>query len=231
MRLLDLFCGAGGAGRGYAKAGFEVYGVDLKVSPRSPHPVFKHDVMSLPVGFLRAFDAIHASPPCQRYSIATSACGSGVRETHPDLIEPLRKMLIASGRPYVIENVPGAPLHDPAVLCGSMFEVLRVRRHRLFETNWPLVAPKCGAHPKVYDSGKMAVREQFRAGEVDPWKVHLCVCGSFSPKAPHAGAMGIGWMSRRELAQAIPPAYTRYIGRQLMRSMLAQWSSEPLSTS
>ncbi|MGH9692462.1 MAG: DNA cytosine methyltransferase [Candidatus Acidiferrales bacterium] len=125
-RLLDLFCCAGGAGVGYNRAGFEVVGVDNKPQPNYPFPFIRADALKLDAKFLASFDALHASPPCQSYSDLAKRNGNG--HEWPRLIEPVRKMLIKTGLPYVIENVDGAPLLDPVVLCGTMFPNLRVLR-------------------------------------------------------------------------------------------------------
>lgn len=132
-RLLDLFCGAGGSAVGYARAGFEVVGVDLKSQPRYPFEFHQADAMTYP---LDGFDAIHASPPCQAYSVAQKLQGN----LHPDLIGPTRFRLTESGKPYVIENVVGAPLLKPTLLQGTMFG-LRTERKRLFETSFLLPMP------------------------------------------------------------------------------------------
>jgi len=135
-RLLDLFCCAGGAGVGYSRAGFEVVGVDNKPQSNYPLPFIQADALKLDPEFIASFDAIHASPPCQSYSDLAKRNGNA--HEWPRLIEPVREILIASGLPYVIENVDGAPLLNPMVLCGTMFKGLRVLRHRLFETNFKL---------------------------------------------------------------------------------------------
>lgn len=124
--LLDLFCCAGGAGVGYSRAGFDVVGVDNKPQPNYPFPLIQADALKLDPTFVASFDAVHASPPCQSYSDLAKRNGNG--HEWPRLIEPVRKMLIKSGLPYVIENVDGAPLLDPVILCGTMFPELRVLR-------------------------------------------------------------------------------------------------------
>ena len=204
--LLDLFCGAGGAAMGYSRAGFEVVGVDHKPQPNYPFEFILADAMTFP---LEGFGVIHASPPCQRYSRRTFN-----KEQHPDLIVPLRDRL--QGQVWVIENVPGAPLHEPVQLCGSSFG-LRVRRHRLFESSPKLTfAPPCSHdwqdidpifdrydHYHWYKSGIVAV---FGSGG---WKGN----------AHWPSAMGIDWMRPSEIIEAIPPAYTEYIGKQLIDSL------------
>lgn len=212
--LLDLFCKAGGAAMGYHQAGFEVVGVDIEPQPRYPFPFIQADALKLDEGFLSGFHAIHASPPCQRYS--DLARRNGNAETHPDLVEPTRQLLHFIGRPYVIENVEGAPLVDPVVLCGTMFPGLRVLRHRLFETDWPLAQPPHGKHPLVYTMDK----RKGHYGRLDQETAFVQVTGGGNcSKAAAADAMGVDWMTKDELNQAIPPAYTRYIGEQLIRHL------------
>jgi DNA (cytosine-5)-methyltransferase 1 len=148
LKLLDLFCCAGGAAEGYSRAGFEVVGVDIKPQPHYPHTFIQADALTLKRDFMASFDAIHASPPCQSYSDLAKRNGNA--DEWPRLVEPVREMLIRSGLPYIIENVEGAPLLNPAVLCGTMFKDLRVLRHRLFETSFPVMVPPHGRHPKCH---------------------------------------------------------------------------------
>ena len=219
-RLLDLICGAGGAGVGYSRAGFDVTGCDLVVSPRSPHPVIEADALALCPDWIAAnFDAVHASPPCQRYSRMTGAQGPQARGKHPDLVGPTREMLQRTGLHYVIENVPGAPMILPLTLCGSMFSGLRVRRHRLFETNWPLPSVRCGTHQRVYDHCSKKNWRKLKSGEVDAWSVWLTASGQPPMIEAHMDAMQIDWMNGKELVQAIPPDYTNWIGRHLMEQL------------
>jgi DNA (cytosine-5)-methyltransferase 1 len=138
-RLLDLFSGAGGAAVGYHRAGFEVVGVDLHPQPHYPFEFHQADAMTYP---LDGFDAIHASPPCQAYSVANNIHG---RADHPMLIPSVRERLLATGLPYVIENVPRGPLINPVTLCGLTFG-LNVKRHRLFESNVFMLSPPCTGH-------------------------------------------------------------------------------------
>lgn len=206
-RLLDLFCCAGGAGMGYHQAGFEVVGVDIEPQPRYPFPFIQADALSLDQRFLAWFDAIHASPPCQCHSLAQRIQGND----HPDLVAPVRRRLIEAGRPYVIENVEGAPLVDPVTLCGAMFG-LRTYRHRLFETSFALTAPTHPEHSApLRKMGRPVGEHEF-----------MHVVGNFSGVALGREIMGMPWAARNELSEAIPPAYTRFIGEQLMARISAQ---------
>jgi DNA (cytosine-5)-methyltransferase 1 len=203
-RMLDLFCCQGGASRGYAEAGWEVIGVDLDPQPRYPYEFIQADALQVldAVRFLRV-DAIHASPPCQGYSDAQRLRGN----EHPMLIDDVRRGLVASGLPYVIENVPGAKdeLVDPVMLCGAMFPELGVYRHRYFETNWPLEAP---AHPPH-------VEPQVKMGRPPKPGERIQVVGNFSGVEFARGAMGMPWANRDGLREAIPPAYARHVGEHL----------------
>lgn len=200
-RLLDLFSCAGGAAMGYHRAGFDVVGVDINPQPRYPFEHHVGDAIEFVTAHGHEFDAIHASPPCQAYTNAQKIRGN----THPDLVAPTRKALEATGRPWVIENVPGSPLESPAVLCGAMFG-LRTYRHRWFESNWPLMPPF--EEPHAAPVAKMG--RTPRDGEF------MHVVGHFAGVAAAREAMGIDWMTRDELAQSIPPAYTEFIGSQLL---------------
>lgn len=213
-RLLDLFCCAGGAGEGYVRAGFDVVGVDIVPRPNNPHPFIQADALTLDDDFISSFDAIHASPPCQSYSDLAKRNKNG--HEWPRLIEPVREMLIRSGKPYVIENVEGAPLIDPVILCGTMFPGLRVLRHRLFETNFPLTAPPHKKHPKVHTFD----RRKSHFGKTDEWKDFVQVTGGGNcTLAAARDAMGIDWMTKAEINEAIPPAYTEYIGKALLKHL------------
>lgn len=208
-RLLDLFCCAGGAGMGYARAGFEVVGVDLRPQPRYPFEFIQADVLGLDPEWVASFDAIHASPPCQIHSV--SAHMHKGRDTgHVDLVPQTRAMLKASGRPYIIENVVGAPLEQPLMLCGTMFG-LKVYRHRLFECSLFCFAPHHAQHTQGETlSAKGYSRHSSGAAMI-------CVAGHNFNREDGAAAMGIDWPARREeIAQAIPPAYTEYLGRQII---------------
>jgi DNA (cytosine-5)-methyltransferase 1 len=203
FRLLDLFCGAGGCSMGYYRAGFEVVGVDIHAQPRYPFEFHQADAMTYP---LDGFDVIHASPPCQAYSITRHI---HPENKYPDLVDKTRVRLEKSNAYWVIENVNGAPLRVVGMLCGLMFG-LKVLRHRYFECSFGCLFPLHPKHPKGNlthcSNGYSGISSEF-----------VCVAGHNYKKTAGARAMGIDWMnSRKELSQAIPPAYTEYIGRQLM---------------
>jgi DNA (cytosine-5)-methyltransferase 1 len=197
-RLLDLFCGAGGASTGYWRAGFDVEGVDNAHLPSYP---YDYTCASWDEFSFDGFDVIHASPPCQAYS-AMSACRPG--HDYPDLIAPVREALEAWGGPYVIENVVGAPLKDPVMLCGLMFD-RPLHRHRLFESNVPLTVPDHPVHTVPTS----------RAGHWTPGTI-MSVAGHVAPIAHARAIMGIDWCPREELVEAIPPYYAEHIGRQVL---------------
>lgn len=229
-RLLDLFCGAGGAAMGYSKAGFEVIGVDIKPQPNYPFEFYQADAITLmrdegcwescPVWrYVSDFDAIHASPPCQRYSVLRHAAETKGKNA-PDLIEPTRALLIESGLPYVIENVPGSPTEHLIVLCGSMFGLgsngRQLRRHRNFETSFSMMSPPCqheGEAIGVYGSGPTGRYTFGNGAHKDYYGRRGGYQGTVAEKRE---AMDIDWMNATELNQAIPPAYTEFIGTQLM---------------
>ena len=220
-RLLDLFCCAGGAGTGYAEAGFDVIGVDIKSQPNYPYIFLQGDALQLSPEFVRSFDAVHASPPCQSYSDLAKRNRNA--DAWPRLIEPVREMLHDSGLPYVIENVEGAPLLNPVMLCGTMFKGLRVLRHRLFEANFPILTPRHGRHPKVHTFDK----RKAHYGKTDDMQDFVQVTGGGNCTIAAArDAMGIAWMNKGELNEAIPPAYTRLIGKQLLSYILCTRQTE-----
>lgn len=164
--------------------------------------------------FGNLFDAIHASPPCQRYCAPSQYNGN--RDTYPDFVGPIRAALEASGKPYVIENTPGAPLRNPTILCGTMFG-LRVYRHRLFESNVPLAAPD---HPK--HKARCA-----RNGVIPPADGFFTITGGKHSKAwvrAAAEAMSMSWAGDdlRGVCEAVPPDYTLHIGRQLLRAVIGR---------
>lgn len=225
FRILDLFCCAGGAGMGYSQVGFEVVGIDIKPQPNYPFTFIQGDALALEPAFIATFDALHASPPCQSYSDLAKRNGNA--DEWPRLIEPVREMFIRSGLPYVIENVEGAPLHNPVILCGTMFPGLRVLRHRLFEANFPITRPEHKKHPKVHTFDK----RKSHFGKTNEWTDFVQVTGGGNCTIAAARqAMDIGWMTKNEINEAIPPAYTRFIGEQLIRHLLTI-EQEPLRRS
>lgn len=218
-RLLDLFCGAGGAAMGYHRTGFEVVGVDIKPQPRYPFEFVEADALE----FLRLhgheFDVIHASPPCQAYSVATSRNRRAAYREHSNLVEPTRRLLKVAGLPYVIENVETAPLEGLplfgahlVVLCGSMFG-FDVRRHRLFESSMSIPQPQCNHMAQLPRFRTLDSRRQGKLSCTVGVHGHINYAGEAELRK---AAMGIDWMSNEELNQAIPPAYTEFIGRQLI---------------
>jgi len=217
-KLLDLFCCAGGAGTGYSKAGFDVTGVDLSPQPNYPFPFIQADALKLKDSFLGSFDAIHASPPCQSYSDLAKRNKNA--DKWPRLIEPVREMLKNTRLPYIIENVEGAPLISPMILCGTMFPTLRVLRHRLFETNFPIEPPAHKPHPKVHTFD----RRKSHFGKTNEWKDFVQVTGGGNCTLEAAkDAMGIQWkITKGEINESIPPAYTSFIGRKLIKLLVAQ---------
>jgi DNA (cytosine-5)-methyltransferase 1 len=225
--LLDLFCGAGGAAKGYHDAGFDIIGVDNRHQPNYPFPMMVADALHVMERLLdghyiwpsrakepiriRDVAAVHASPPCQAKSTQTAD-----RSKHEWLLPDVRELLSQTVVPYVIENVEGArrDMIDPVRLCGSSFG-LDVRRHRYFEANWPLVGRSCDHAWQTPRFRSLAIK-QHRAGRlasVVGVHGHINYPGEFPLRC---AAMGIGWMTNDELVESIPPAYTRWIGEQLM---------------
>jgi DNA (cytosine-5)-methyltransferase 1 len=237
-KALDLFCKAGGASMGLYQAGFDVTGVDIEPQSNYPFRFEQADAMSFPLAtceFIggsqdhypeicdrcgkpwkhadhRSYDFIWASPPCQAHTRLNGINGNQYR----DYIPQLRERLDQSGIPYVIENVMGAPLKSPAILCGSMFG-LRVWRHRLIEHSFPLAALTCrhSEFPNPIDV----------TGTGGPCSKRTTPGGGFHNKPKNLdeaqAAMGIDWMTRKELSQAIPPAYSKYIGEFAMKHLEA----------
>jgi DNA (cytosine-5)-methyltransferase 1 len=210
MRALDLFSGAGGAAMGLYRAGFtEIVGVDHRPQPRYPFEFIQTDVFEFLHGVNWVdFDLVWSSPPCQAHSVARPIQG---RE-HPDLIPETRRRLEQLGIDYVIENVPGAPLLNPVMLCGLMFG-LKVFRHRLFESSRLLLAPPHGSH-----RGREIGRDGFCcvAGHGDSGRGR--VPSSHRTVGAWSRAIGIDWMTRDELAQAVPPCYAQFLGEQLIEN-------------
>jgi DNA (cytosine-5)-methyltransferase 1 len=235
-RLLDLYCGPGGGAMGYHRAGFQVIGIDHKEQPHYPfefHLADAPDVLeSIRDGGhwfyeLRGDpDAIHASPPCQAFSeLRTMVNRFGGQRDYPDLVALTRELIWSlTPIPYVIENVPGAPLENPVTICGTAVGLpivetpdgpKQVQRHRLFETDWPLLVPPC-AHTVpalgTYGNGGRWKRTQGGTGSGRR--------GGYQGNAEECrAAMGIDWTTRAELAEAIPPAYTQLVGEQLLRHL------------
>lgn len=208
-RALDLCCCAGGAAVGLHRAGFDVVGVDIKPQPNYPFTFRQADALTYP---LCGFDFIWASPPCQRY------CALATREdlsAYPDIIAPLRERLVASGIPWVIENVPGAPIRCDVMLCGAMFG-LRSYRHRHFEASFPI--PQL-AHPphtvRVNRRGENRRRHWDNGG-------HLTITGDVGTYCGPE-AMGIDWMTGAEMSEAIPPAYSEHVGKDALALGLGRW--------
>ena len=213
-RILDLFCGAGGVAMGYHRAGFKVVGVDVDPQPNFPFEFIQADALALSASFIDEFDAIHASPMCQGYCWSTKRLRNNGK-VYPDQIPATRELLVASGKPWVIENVPTAPLRHPTYLEGTMFG-LNVIRRRGFETNWWLPEPmhrnrlkpimqQSKRDPRIFIQ-KSAYCQVAGSG-ADGWSCRL---------RDWQAAMGIDWMSREEIIQAIPPVYTEYIGKYLL---------------
>jgi DNA (cytosine-5)-methyltransferase 1 len=209
-RLLDLFCGAGGAAMGYHRAGFDVIGVDIEPQPRYPFEFHQADALEFPLG---GFDVIHASPLCQMWSAYRRARPEKGDEHYVNLIPQTRERLIATGLPYIIENVEGArfELINPVRLCGTGF-ALDVERHRRFESNVPLIGMPCahGRNKARFPRGSRHIRpNDRRTVAIGEWRI---------PVPMQQAAIGIDWMTVPEMSQAIPPAYTEFLGRQVLDS-------------
>lgn len=238
-KLLDLFSGAGGCAAGYAEAGFDVYGIDISPQPNYPYPHQTADAIASlwrlidgeEVGFasansdaphaldLKEFDAIHASPPCQSYlNLGAVNRAQGRAYDHASLIGATREALIASGKPYVIENVQDAgkePI-NPVRVCGTYFN-LPLRRHRLFESNTSIAGTECRhdrfTEPKYWTGWRP--RGEKRLSTV------VQIYGNAGGREHWPAAMGIDWMTPREMCEAVPPAYMEHIGRQLIAPWIA----------
>jgi DNA (cytosine-5)-methyltransferase 1 len=243
MKLYDVFCGAGGATKGYQRAGFRVIGIDNKPQKHYCGDGFiEMDALMfldryIILGDFEKADAFHASPPCQKYSVMTKGRWKDRLASHPDLIMAVRDMLLACNLPFTIENVAGAKhnLLNPILLCGTMFQLgtkegNQLRRHRYFETSWLWsdLLPQC-QHNKastigVYGGGQHPLRR--KPATIGVWG-HA---GGSSNRdgLPQFGtdarceAMGIDWMTGNELSEAIPPAYTEFIGKYLMREVMSK---------
>ena len=210
-KLLDLYCKAGGASMGYHLAGFEVVGIDNKKQKRYPFEFIQADALEVlqDIDYLKSFDVLAGSPPCQTHSITQHLRNAQGKTTDKiDLIPQTREGFVKSGKPYVIENVPGSPLVNPVVVCGSSFN-LKVRRHRLFESTLELTGSVCDHKAQGRPVG---------------------IYGSMKDEIPNGGrtaksieqareAMGIDWMIWGELVEAIPPIYTKYLGEQIISQL------------
>lgn len=204
----DFFCCAGGAGVGLYRAGFEVIGVDITERKNYPFAYIRGNLFKLDRRLIEWGDFYWASPPCQHHSDLAKRNGNA--HEWPDHIPATRALLQSLGKPWVIENVEGAPLINPVTLCGTMFPGLRVLRHRLFETNFPLAAPDHLSHPICHTFDKR--KGQF--GKTDEMRDFVQVTGGGNCTLRAASdAMGIDWMTKTELNEAIPPAYSEHIGR------------------
>lgn len=206
MKILDAYCCQGGASAGYVTAGFEIVGVDLNPQSRYPYAFKKSDAVKFILEYGHEFDAIHASPPCQRFSKAQRIQG----RKHPDLISATRDACRAIGVPYVIENVEDArnELINPAMLCGQFFN-LHTYRHRLFETSFPIEVPFHFAHPN---------RTIKMGRAVQPGDYYHAV-GNFSGVPYIRKDMGVPWMNRDGIRECIPPLYAAFIGQQLAKHL------------
>lgn len=219
MKLLDLFCGAGGCSVGYHQAGFEVVGVDINPQPRYPFEFIQTDALEYLSNYGQKYDVLHASPPCQVYSVLRHLA----RKDHVDLISDTRSKLKEFGKPYIIENVPGAPLIDPLLLCGSMFGLgvfgAQLRRHRLFEMNVGIYfTPPCQHISRTI--GVFGSKARDTAAEKRHYSKPKATRGSPDPAISFTldearVAMDIDWMTFAELSQAIPPAYSKFIGDRI----------------
>jgi DNA (cytosine-5)-methyltransferase 1 len=201
FRVLSLGCGQGGTDAGIAQAGFLVDGVDIEYQKRYPFKFCQGDMLDWP---LEGYDAIFVAPPCQRWT-KQLRCRPELRETYPDLITPMRPRLEASGVPYVIENVEGAPLLNPVRLCAAMFGK-EMYRHRLFECGggFQVCAPP---HPE----------HRVRASRAGHWEpgTYFSMSGHVAPMWKAREVMEIDWMPRESLAEAVPPYMSRYIALHL----------------
>jgi DNA (cytosine-5)-methyltransferase 1 len=212
-KLLDLFCGAGGATKGLQLAGFYVVGVDIKPQPHyCGDEFYQADALTFS---LEGYDAYWASPPCQKWSVA-SFSNPVLSNSYPDYISKVRACLVATGKPYIIENVTRAPLRDPLVLCGTMFG-LRLKRHRAFESSMPIyfVPATCSCkNGRTKSDGISCFKRGSRL---------ITVAGHNYYADDGRLAMGIDWMTNKdELSEAVPPAYSEYLGKHLMAEVEAR---------
>ena len=227
-RLLDLFCGAGGAGMGYYRAGFDVIGVDIEPQPHYPFEFVQADALEYLAVYGCGFDVIHASPPCQEYSVTrylrdavATAKGYDVRR-RPMLLDQTREALISTGKTWVIENVVGSPMPAAIELCGTAFG-LPLLRHRWFEASFLLFAAGHCNHPKGFYGvvgGKVRGYGDYSSG-----RTYRSATGEIRKREGYPGkkagviAMGIDWMTVAEMCEAIPPIYTEFVGRQVLSAL------------
>lgn len=214
--LLDTFCKAGGGAKGYQRAGFYVVGVDSEPQPNyCGDEFYQADAIQFIKKESRNFDAIHASPPCQKYTgmrnITISRYGS-VKTDHPDLIDPTRRVLKKTGLPWLMENVKNSPLITQVILCGASLGLPHVSRHRHFESNHLFLAPKCQCRKEPYTIGVYGEKPDGR--RVSQKKNRLCRIAKSLSEAQEL--LQIDWMTWEEIKNAIPPRYTEYLGLQLM---------------
>lgn len=215
--ILDAFCGAGGAGYGYWLAGFRVVGVDIAPQKNYPFQFIQMDAIEFIRLYGKRFDVIHASPECQKYTRLRRQ--KKIKEStdarYTDMIGLVRSALISTGKPYIIENVEGAPLIGAVMLCGSMFPELKVYRHRFFESNRFISVPEHYPHKeRIPPSGSGVSKNGYVS--ITSGGVRNLPDGWTSPAAYKNMAMGIDWMIQKELTKAIPPIYTSYLGKQLI---------------
>lgn len=213
-RLLDLFCGAGGAAMGYYRAGFDVVGVDIKPQPHYPFAFCQGDALEYCAAHGHEYDAIHASPPCQAYTgiRAITIARYGRAPDHPDLVSVTRAVLETTGVVWVIENVQNSPLKTQVILCGAALGLVHLARHRHFECNVLLAnPPRCAHRSNQYT---IAVYGERPDGRRVSYRQHR-LCRVARNLAEACEVMGIDWMTWSEITQAIPPAYTAWIGEQL----------------
>lgn len=230
MRVLDLFSGAGGAADGYVRAGFNVLGVDKAAQPHYPYLFVQDDALYVMEELLRGkyyppgtdfywtlddFDLIHASPPCQLFTMYNNvkSIAKSTSENYENLIPETRDLLRNSRKPYVIENVPRAPLEDYFQLCGTSFGI-RVRRHRIFETNWgPITVPPCD-HKRFTD-------KIFPGSSNRPNGRTVCNIGEYRvPLGTQKDHMQVDWpVTLHELSEMVPPVMTEHIGRQFIATI------------